>query len=240
MRPFAIACSLETYPTPLAPVDEDPVVGQELVDVVDGLVDLRERRLRALDPALGQVAGEAADARVGRRETRAAELLDEVVDVFARAEEVPKIRERADVDRALALIYTCDALTKMRQRLAFHEAELASWLSPDATGCTTHGGSITCLYLCVGGARISNPFFPWRARATPALAPFVAAAPSSQPGRAVAGDGAHGIGSADCACALAPFRLAGQLVGARERVGDRARAPVVDAVAAAAARARAF
>src|SRR5438552_1364106 len=75
------------------------VVGDERVVLVDQRLETLEEGERLLAPPWRDVPRHAADPHVVEREPRAAELLDQVVDVFALADGMDERRVGADVHR---------------------------------------------------------------------------------------------------------------------------------------------
>ncbi len=79
-------------------VDEDPVVGDQPVDVVDVLRERRQQRPGLLLEPLVDVPHEAPDPPVGDHHAGAGYVLHERVDLLAAAEQVPEVRQGAEVD----------------------------------------------------------------------------------------------------------------------------------------------
>ena len=76
---------------------EDPVVAQQIVELVDDGLELVEKDLGAIGPALGEVVRDAPDPVVVVEQPRAAEPLEEIQNLLALAKAVEKRRERAEV-----------------------------------------------------------------------------------------------------------------------------------------------
>ena len=90
----------------LLPADHADVAGaihknlvpcEQLVRLADGHADFLGELGQFLRPAIRQITRQPADARVGRRETRAGQRLNQVVDFFALGKRVQEHRHRADI-----------------------------------------------------------------------------------------------------------------------------------------------
>jgi hypothetical protein len=79
-------------------VQENLVARQQAEDLLEDRQELVAERVHAVRPALGHVAGHAADAGVAGGEARAGQLLEEFVELLALLEAIQKHRPRADID----------------------------------------------------------------------------------------------------------------------------------------------
>src|SRR5207244_985843 len=80
------------------PLFPDPVVGQELLVVVDSRRQVRDELRQPLRPSRGQVERKPPDAHAVEREAGAAVLLEEIENLLALPEGVPEGRHRAEID----------------------------------------------------------------------------------------------------------------------------------------------
>ena len=81
-------------------LQDDLVVGEQVVVLIDARRHLIGELLELLGPAARDVLGDAADLEVARVHALAGGLLEEVEDQLAVAEAVPEHRHRAEVQRA--------------------------------------------------------------------------------------------------------------------------------------------
>ena len=95
MKPQLIASSVRQHADVAHAVDEDAVAVHEPVHAIHERIHLVEDFFEALEPAVGQVARQTADAAVGVGDACARQCRDVLVDVIADRDEVQERRHRA-------------------------------------------------------------------------------------------------------------------------------------------------
>src|SRR6185503_9669557 len=102
----------------LRAVLKDGVVGVELMQVVDVLRHALEHFAAARNEILRQVGRESADSDITHHHAHARCHLKQVVNLFARLERVPEIRDRAEVYKVRA--YADHVIHYARQLAQYH------------------------------------------------------------------------------------------------------------------------
>src|SRR5262249_29211055 len=93
---------LGNYTNVSSAIDEDAISGEEFLCFVKVNHDLTQKATALVHPTRRKITGEAANARVGRSETRTGERLDQIVNLFTLRERVKENGDGTDVHRESA------------------------------------------------------------------------------------------------------------------------------------------